>query len=648
MVMRLFASSKGEAMSESTVTGNKPEVLEWRWTLSRSDWLRGAVLVLVSGLVGLAGLVLVKGQLAVDFYRESAYWFYVVLTLLWGYCFSREWSHLQTAARDWRRKDWWLITAVLAVTIWLGWGLQEGGLRIVADDTLQVQTSRQLFLEQEAAVSNRAHLIGRIVTDLHLNVDKRPAYFPWVVAQLHAVLGYRFENAVLASRLSLLGLAVLLFLIGRRLHRTWGGLLLPLLVLCNPLVVHHANGAGFEVFNLMLIALAWWATLLAWERPSTTSIALAALSGVMLAHARYESMLFLLPVSIALLLAWIRARRILIHWMLFVAPVLLLPRLWLQHIFDNERNWQLYSKPEAAGGAFSLRYVYENVGRTLSFFFSTNSWDGNAPLVFIVGVLGAGFWLMALWKRRRVIWEERSADIVHYLFWGGLTLHFGLMMVYFWGHFDDLATQRLAIPEMLWLAVPVVGVLGYLRVSDRVWKIALLVFGSHLLFFTAPLLARNDLLSRNRPAATQNALLRWQQANPVQSRLVISNYVGRVFLALGVPATAPAALLNRREDFRFHWELRSFDEIIVAQRWYFDPRTREWIIDPNDDLGPDFVLVDVWQERESPTSQMKLRRLIGLRHEHPDWKPEEWSPQRADSLHGARREFEQDWVKRLP
>ena len=616
--------------------------------MSAADRRRLVLLVLLAALAGLAGLFTFRGEQAVTLYRVTAYWAYWALALLWlfvGYrVVSGEWRSLVPSGRF----EWGELVFVSLVAVWLAWGLQEGGLRIINDDTLQVQTSRQLFLDREAGALSRGHEIGRQFVDFNLLVDKRPALFSWVVSLIHSLSGYRVENTVFVSRTSLVLLSVLLFLIGRQMHQKWGGVLLPLLVLTAPLVAHHANGAGFEVFNLMAIALAWWAASLALHRPTPESVAFAVLSGVVAANARYESVLFLVPTGVAALLAWLKAGRPLIHLGLYLAPLLMVPRLWLQHVFSNNSSWQLESKPEAQGVAFGFRFLYDNIGHTFNFFLSTNTKDGNSIALFIVGGVAAILWLFALRRDWRGLAKGINPGLVHYIFWGGLSLHFLLMLHYFWGQFDDLTTQRLAIPEMLWLAAPIVGVLVHLKVSNRWWIAGVTLAMVHLFAFTAPMLARNDMLKMNRAASTHEAIRRWAKANKKPSQLVVSNYTGRVWLAEEIPAITPEAVRRGREKFKFHWDMGTFAEILIVQRYYYDPEALNWVVEPVEDFGPDFVLEEVWRSRDTPTMQTRVSRLVALRNEYPNFEPKSWTQGEQVRFHRERQKFELEWGKQLP
>ncbi len=612
--------------------------------LNREGITRLILLALLSGFALVVGLYSFSSHQSVQLYRASTYWVYWVLVLLWGRSCYEVFRGVPKATWQIGRREAVALSVVVLVTIWMGWGLQEGGLRIVNDDTLQVQTSRQLFRDHDAGILSRGHVISGKFVDLDLTVDKRPALFPWFVAQLHSIRGYDFDNAVTVSRASLVALGVLLFVIGRAMGGVLAGVLLPLLVMATPLLVHHANGAGFEVFNLAAIALLWVTALIAARFPSHDSIALLLLSAVVAANVRYESVVFILPAAVCAALVWMRAGRILLDWKSHLAPLLMIPWFWRHKMFAADSTWQLESKPEAGSAAFSIRYIYENVGRTLNFFLSNDVKDANSALIFVLGVFAAAFWLLALYKRRSLLRGAPLTGLMHYVMWGGLWLHFGLMMCYFWGHFDDLTTQRLAIPELLWLSVPIVGVIAHLDVPRKVWGVGISAVGIYLLTFTAPTLARNDLLASNTAAYTQERLRRWISKNHLKNRLAIDRFAGRVWLLSDTPVVTPTMLFNKREGFQYHWDAGSFSEVLCVQGKIYDKDAATWVTMAEDDLGPDFVLEEVFSFPTNPHVRFTVCRVIKVGKAHPDWRP---PPDNGDLLN-RRTKWDIEWVNSLP
>ena len=92
----------------------------------------------------------------------------------------------------------------------------------------------------------------------------------------------------------------------------------------------------------------------------------------------------------------------------------------------------------------------------------------------------------------------------------------------------------------------------------------------------------------------------------------------------------------------------SFGEVLVVQRTYFDPERRQWVVDPREDMGPDFRLEKIWTYVQSPTVEVRLMRLIEITDVHPEWQPTRWTESASEEFHSKRSRYEIEWVKQLP
>ena len=266
-----------------------------------------------------------------------------------------------------------------------------------------------------------------------------------------------------------------------------------------------------------------------------------------------------------------------------------------------------------------------------------------------MGVIAVGFWLIVLYRRTISALKALDTNFGQYVFWGGLCLHLLLMLLYFWGQFDDLTTQRLAIPVMLWLAFPIVGVLGHLQVKRSFWLAAI---GAALVYttaFSAPFVARGDMLAMNPAAATHEKIRRWIKDHPNPTRAVICGYSMRLWL-LAKNGIIPFRLVREgRENFEFHWKAESFSEVLVVQIYCYDPSSEQWLVEPDHDLGPDFKLEEMWRIPNTPSRQVRLSRLVSLSSDHPYWEP---PPNRTveeqRKVEKERMEYDLLWGKKLP
>src|SRR5690606_2644633 len=224
--------------------------------MSKEGLMRLALLVLVSALAVLLGGYSLKGGLAVTAFQFTAYWFTLVSVALWVYAAWRlakawDWSVGQILGRrDW---PWW--GSVLVVTFLAVFVHQEPGLKVVNDEPGQLATAKGLFEQWQAAMCYRAYDLGQGQVPTHGVVDKRPILYAWVVAQAHALTGYREANGFWVTRILAVFTTVALYVLGRRLAGRAGGAMLALLMLLPPMQAHLANAGGFEMMNLLFIVL---------------------------------------------------------------------------------------------------------------------------------------------------------------------------------------------------------------------------------------------------------------------------------------------------------------------------------------------------------------------------------------------------------
>lgn len=613
-----------------------------------SDGHRGRLLFLGCALAVLAGVVgffTFDRTVSITLFRCTSYWVDCALAavLIWvgGKVF------LESRRCTWLlcRNAWPQLLLTAIVVGFVAFPHQRSGLRIVNDDNLLTATARTLFEEQQAAYLDNGYRIGTDFDGLTYGVDKRPTFYPWLLSMVHAATGYRFSNAFWLNRASVLLLTWFLFLIGRRVHERWGGVAFPLLVFCAPLVAHYGSGPGFEIPNLLALAMLGHAFCLVLEEPSSDRVAWMGLVAVMAANMRYESVIFFTPTLVILLIAWRKAGRAVLPWSLFLVPLLMIPWAWRQHMFDSPSVWQLQSKPEAQGHVFGMQFFGENVGHALNFFLSTEPRDGNSIALFLVGSVAAVMVLVGVRRRLKAWWSRPTGETGLFVFWLGLGLHLVLMMLYFWGQFDDLTTQRLALPVIVALALPVLAI-----ASLRPWippvVIALCIL--HYLGSTIPQLHSGRMQTANRAAFTHEQIRRYIEEHPNDHRLVIDNNSVRVWLQYETPVLSPAWVRREKTKLLFHWKHGSFSEILAVQRTEYDPAIGDWTVVPDDDLGPDFGLQTTFDLKLGPTGGMRLAKVVAISDDHLEWAPRREAKGELEKLRLRKEKFEIEWLHQLP
>ena len=616
------------------------------WRHNLSSFILVVLIVLLSVL---AGLVTFTSEQGTTIFRHTAFWWVTAGVLVWGWVGARLAKQFWRGRRFGSIQDKAALALVVLAAVWVVTVHQPTGLKVVADEPIQMLTAKSLFESREAITTLRGHDLGLGFEATHGTVDKRPILYPWLVATTHSLTGYRVENAFYLNRFLGVALAVWLFVLGRRMAGNWGGVILAFLMMLPPMYAHNANSGGFEILNLLLMVALGHAFMLVLERPSDADrLGWLALTAALLAHCRYESVVFLLPAAIVVLVAWISARSVVAPWPVLVAPLLLVPRLWLQRVFERGDTWQLSSKPEALGEPFAFRFFYDNVGHALSYYFSGDFTSTNSIFLSAVGFLCVGFWVLLIYRRHSRTDAGPTAQGAYFL-WLGLSAHLLLMMVYFWGQFDDLTTQRLALPTHLWLALPALAVPACAKSWPRFAPYYAALLASMLIFITAPQLRLNRFSVVNYATQTQDWMIEKSREFPAhQHRLVIDNFSGLVWLLMDTPVVTQEAARRLPERIRFHWKHGTFDEILVVQRLRYDAPNARWVPFPEDELGLDFDLEPRLFRRFNPTYAVRILRVTAIRSDHLDWVPGAAESEAVNKAVAAEQEYRLEWARQLP
>jgi len=362
--------------------------------------------------------------------------------------------------RWWRRRppsgpplspaERWVAAGFIAGFSFLAINAEPFRSKILNDEFVLQATAFNMHHYREVATMVRAYdVLGTFVTtDNYL--DKRPYFYPFLIALLHDLTGYRPLNAFLVNALLMPVTLWLAYLLGHGLHRHRGGLLAVALLGSLPLLGQNATGTGMELLNVAMILAG---TLLARDYlrdPDEPALAAFLLVIVLLAQSRYESAAYVAPAGLIVLLGWWRAGRIRLPWEAWLVPLLLVPCALHQRVLANSPLlWEL---KDNATSRFSLSFLPDNLASAGNFLFSLSLEMANSLLLTVVG-LAAVVWVLVDLVRRRP--SLRTADPAGVALAGfglaalGTTL---LVFCYYWAGFSDRMAARFALPLHLILA----------------------------------------------------------------------------------------------------------------------------------------------------------------------------------------------------
>jgi 4-amino-4-deoxy-L-arabinose transferase-like glycosyltransferase len=321
----------------------------------------------------------------------SAY--YVLLALVSVYA-GMQVSALRLTAREivsWANDNWpgLVTTAAIAIAVFAS---VAPGYRVLADEANLVGVSKNLFFHRTANFA----VTGKWYFESYWNIDevtdRRPALFPFLVSLIHAVRGYRPENAFLLNAI----LFVLFVFLSYRLGKAWGGEALgicaALLVAATPTTLVSARSAGFDfcaTFLLLVIVASFYRYV---ENPSPRSLALLIVELCLFTHVRYEGGALLILTGVVLLaMRRVRGSDLRSYGLLYsFVPLFLLPRYWQAVAKANDAEQPLTTK------LFSASHFAHNTREFGKLALGPLVDAAHSPVLVILGGAGAMALLVTL------------------------------------------------------------------------------------------------------------------------------------------------------------------------------------------------------------------------------------------------------------
>ena len=583
---------------------------------------------------------------------NAGYWFTLVLVVLFGRAIAavicERWK---TAGMG--RFEVVVAAAIMAVSaLWCAH--EKPGYKILADELLLSGTAMGMHYERKAAAPTRATDVRAAFEVLERVLDKRPLLYPFVVATAHDLTGYRPQNAFYVN--IVLGAVFLwvMYLVGWNAGGSrWAGVVAGLLFAGLPLLAQQATGGGFELLNLLLLAVFVLLAVYYLESPEKARLEAFVFGALLLASARYESLFFLAPLAMVALAGWWRSKQVVLTWPLIASP-LFLAILMLQNRFfsGGETAWQLQSRPDA-DAPFALEYLNNNLGHALAFFFDCSGYQPNAV---VFGALGlAALPVFLLW----MIGVVRAPATTTGAQWGwvlsGLSLMgiTGVYMVYFWGQFDDPIIHRLSLPTHLFFALAVVLAGSMFLKTARGWQVLALIVVAGWLVQGLPVLARQAYRTNYSPGVEMQIRSAFLQDLSDRNVLFIDND-SYFWILHKIPASPVKKVVSVKEGLAFHLRNHSFQGIYVFQSVLVNPETGAQAIDPDDDLGPDFELVTVREKRVQSLLFARISRVTAIKSAEAVLAREasfvEVREQTLteDEVQKNRALYMENWIKQLP
>jgi hypothetical protein len=611
---------------------------------------RFRLFVLIAIVSAAAGFVLVPNRMALDVVNDTGYWCVLAAFILFVRALWMAYrDDLRAIGRAGAGAFDWVTLGVIGLGGTILIVHESFGFKIVMDEVMLVGTSMSMHFSRTVLTPFRGSDIQGAYVIIQGEMDKRQLFFPFLVSILHDVTGYRPANAF-----ALNGILVFIFLAlvnatGRKLAGRMAGWLGVALFAGLPLLAQNATGGGFELLNILMILASLLLGARFIERRDEASLTAFCFAAMLLTQVRYESAIFLLPVAGIIAWVWWREGRVILSWPVLAIPPLMIHCALHNRIFGlRESAWQLQSKPGFTV-PFSIRYVRSNVAHALGFFFGKPTDQPNSYVLSALGCIGLIFFLLLIMRRLRNLAAESPVSAAAIFFSFGFAVQLGLMMCYFWGQFDDAIIRRLSLPTHLWMVIAVLAVLPQFPKPGTV-KVLLGVVLLGILAQGVPSMAAHAYNQEYLAGLETEWRRQFILDQPRQDYLAIDND-SILWVAHEVTATTVEAARARKVDLAFFIKTHTFSNIYVFQRYNIDAQTGKLTVRDGDDLGPDFILEPVKQERLLTLTQTRISRLVGIRDGNTvvsQPPPDVPVPKDKALIEKERSVYLENFLKRLP
>ncbi|PAW63657.1 MAG: hypothetical protein B9S34_13940 [Opitutia bacterium Tous-C1TDCM] len=530
---------------------------------------------------------------------HGGYYFILAVFAAWCGFAWRVAAARREAWQPWLRRPTWVLPALVAAAAFAVW-TDDFAHKVLFDEYVLQGTAWHMHATKEVGAPIRAYEFEGTWLAIDTFLDKRPYFFTFLVSLLHDLTGYRLENAyVLNVMLAYVTLGLTYWLAHALTGRRGPALLAVGLLASLPVFGQNASGASMEMHNLAMIAAVLASAVLYLRAPDDDRLSLLVLGAVLLAQCRYESVSFVAPVALVIVLGWWRCGRLLLPWPAVAAPLLLIPYAWLDRFVQSKPLlWQLR---EGETARFAWHYLAGNLEGARNFFFNTSPGQPNSLVLTVLGLAGAGWAAVALVRRirRGAAAPPAAAATATLLF--GLTVagNLGLLMFYYWARLDELITARFALPFYFMLALLAAW-------AVRAWEVrripALRIAGGALALW---LVACGAQAYARRFYTTQNLVLqelRWELDEIRREArggrlLVVTNKATIPYLLERISAVNTALAQGRAAQIKWHLEQGTFRDIVTVQVLRPTSAQGDVIVAPDDRLPDSFKLQPIAQKR---------------------------------------------------
>lgn len=476
--------------------------------------------------------------------------------------------------------------------------------KVSYDEQVLSATAMNMHFNRKIGYPNAAYEVNGKYELIANNLNKRPALFPLLTSLVHDISGYRINNVFYLNML-LTSLAILLlFLISRAIAGEYPALFVTTLFSLTPLVSQNATGGGFEILNIMLLLLCFWISIQYLRKPSQRLALTLGISALLLAQARYESILYLPFIALILFFGAKKNSLDKLPVSLMAIPLLFIPQLiHLQANINDSETWQV---AENQVSTFSTEYLLPNLGAAVDYLFTFSSYNSNNPLLSILGLIAIILFAVRLpGASKKEMIENQATLLATGIFLLAIICHFIVILLYHDGQLNVTETNRYALPILLAFSIAIAVVLkGQLDSNTRkILAVISLVLTAYIFSFpaSAKLAPSNAKVDHKRV----NWVLSYLNSQPQQDFILLVHYPWD-FILHKIPSSTIKTDNNLAGRINFHLQHNTYQNIYVVQDYVIDPVSGKRLIADTDYLGPGFILKEISTMQLSPYQHSSL------------------------------------------
>lgn len=329
--------------------------------------------------------------------------------------------------------------------------------KVLADEANLMGVSMMMHHSREAALPLEC-LYTEDNSPVYNQTDsKRPFLFPFMVSLLHSIFGYSpFNGFVLNFFVSICVLfGIYLMVINFRPKKY--GLIAMTLMAGSPIYMICSTSGGFEPLNLMMVIYCIFLfTLASKSESSPRRVEFLFFSMLLLAHCRYESIIFI-PIMGLLIIPFLMRQHFFQNMSYFtvVIPVFFLPILWQRKFYMggqaliNRLNVYTFERVDVG---FTIKDFVHNFDDNIFVLMGVDPNYGFSAIVFALALIG----IYLLVQKLLVYRNQGTSSSLIIVNISVFFILFVIISAFHWGNFGLAMDNRLSLvflPFIVWAAV---------------------------------------------------------------------------------------------------------------------------------------------------------------------------------------------------